>query len=72
MTAAAAAALCTAAGLQVLAVDVVGRVVTVRVAKVPESASGLAGLTARLGVGVTVCTGGEADAPTVSFVANGE
>lgn len=45
---------CTRAGLDVQAATRVGTQVCVVVASVPQSASGLAGLTQRLGVGVTV------------------
>lgn len=62
MTVDEARTLCTAAGLIVLSADAVGRQVRVVVKSVPTSASGLAGLTARLGRGVTYSFDGKGGA----------
>lgn len=69
MTPATCAALCTLAGLTVLSAEVVGRQVCVTISKVPQSASGLAALTARLGCGVTFSLGSGAGNVRVYFAA---
>lgn len=51
------AALCADAGLKVLAVATVGKQTRVTVAKAASSASGLAALTKRLGMSMTVSFG---------------
>lgn len=72
MTPADAAARCTAAGLTVLAAGIVGKQIRVTVTKVPGSATGLATLTTRLGVGVTVSMGDGTGGASVWFIANNE
>lgn len=61
--------LCSAAGLHVLSATAVGAQVRVCVKSVPTSASGLAGLTARLGRGVTYSFGDGTVDPTLWFAA---
>ena len=72
MTLANASARCRAAGLTVRATEAVGAQIRVRVATVPGSASGLAALTTRLGVGVAVSMGDGTGGVTLWFMTDKE